>query len=136
MDEILCEGEQGEELYIILEGSCIVKKGGADIAQLGAGAHLGEMALVDNSPRSATVTAAGLCRLLALSRTEFFGIIRNEPKTATKLLWSFLQVLTSRLRTTNEELRGAREAGGGDIGIIEDLTGEIFEIDLEEFDSN
>lgn len=107
---IVDEGDKGEELYIIVDGDCIVTKGGSDIAQFGRGAHFGEMALVDNSLRSATVTAMSPCRVLVLSRNEFFSIIRKEPKTANKLMWSFLQVLTSRLRETSEELRGARES--------------------------
>lgn len=109
-DAIVVEGDKGEELFIILEGDCLVTKGGSDIAQLGPGAHFGEMALVDNAPRSATVSALAECRTLVLSRAEFFIIIRKDPKTANKLMWSFLQVLTARLRDTSEELRGAREA--------------------------
>lgn len=109
-DLVVREGDPGDELFIILEGDCLVTKGGSEIAQLGSGAHFGEMALVDNAPRSATVTALADSRMLVLARKEFFAIIRKEPKTANKLMWSFLQVLTARLRETNEELRGAREA--------------------------
>ncbi len=108
---IIVEGEPGEDLFIILDGDCLVTKGGSDMAQFTSGAHFGEMALVDNAMRSATVTALTPCRTLVMTRKEFFSIIRQEPKTANKLMWSFLQVLTMRLRTTSEELMGAREAG-------------------------
>ena len=125
---IIAEGELGEDLYILLEGDCLVTKGGSDMAQFGAGAHFGEMALVDNSARSATVTALTPSRTLVMTRKEFFAIIRQEPKTANKLMWSFLQVLTMRLRTTSEELRGARE-DGFDFDDEPDtvLTSQIFE---------
>ena len=103
-EKVIGEGEQGEELFIIVEGSCVATKSGAEIARFEAGAHFGEMALVDSAPRSATVKALTPCRLLVMSRSEFFSIIRREPKMANKLMWSFLQVLTARLRTTNEEL--------------------------------
>jgi serine/threonine protein phosphatase PrpC len=134
---IVKEGETGEELFIILEGECIVTKGGSDIARLTQGAHFGEMALVDNSPRSATVTALGPSRMLVLSRNEFFTIIRKEPKTANKLMWSFLQVLTARLRETSEELRGARQAGF-DMEKEPDtiLSTQIFDMEENAPDSN
>jgi PPM family protein phosphatase len=127
---IVIEGEQGEELYIILEGECLVTKGGADMAHLGPGAHFGEMALVDSAPRSATVSALTVCRTIVMTRTEFFTIIRQEPKTANKLMWSFLQVLTSRLRQTSEELRGAREEAVFDLDNEPDtvLTKHMFEV--------
>jgi serine/threonine protein phosphatase PrpC len=127
---IVIEGEQGEELFIILEGECLVTKGGADMAHLGPGAHFGEMALVDSAPRSATVSALAPCRTIVMTRTEFFAIIRQEPKTANKLMWSFLQVLTSRLRQTSEELRGAREEAIYDLDNEPDtvLTKHIFEV--------
>jgi CRP-like cAMP-binding protein len=75
---------------------------------LKAGAHIGEMALIDNAPRSATVRAKVDVNLLVMRREEFFSIIRSEPVIATKLLWSFVQVLSGRLRDTNEALQGAR----------------------------
>lgn len=127
---VVVEGEQGEELFIILDGECMVTKGDSDVAHLESGAHFGEMALVDNAPRSATVTATTHCRTLVMTRKEFFTIIRQEPKTANKLMWSFLQVLTMRLRQTNEELQGAREAVF-DIDEEPDtvLTNQIFEVD-------
>ncbi len=82
------------------------------------------MALIDKAPRSASVTTELPTKLLKISRTEFFNIIRNEPRLATKLLWSFLQVISDRLRTTSAELSGARST------TIEDLTDELFELEL------
>lgn len=121
---IIQEGEPGEDLFIILNGRVRVHKGDADIVSLAAGDHFGEMALIDKAPRSASVTAIGAGKLLQISRTEFFNIIRNEPRLATKLLWSFLQVISDRLRTTSAELSGAK---GED---IEDLTEELFDLAL------
>ncbi|HSI05208.1 MAG TPA: Stp1/IreP family PP2C-type Ser/Thr phosphatase, partial [Myxococcota bacterium] len=92
------EGEPGDELYVVLAGEVNVLKGGQQITSLKAGAHIGEMALIDNAMRSATIVANGDCNLLAMRRDEFFGVIRTEPVIATKLLWSFVQVLGARLR--------------------------------------
>ncbi|MFZ9886344.1 MAG: Stp1/IreP family PP2C-type Ser/Thr phosphatase [Myxococcota bacterium] len=107
---ILREGDSGEELYIVLAGKVAVSKGGTEIAELHAGVHFGEMALVDQSPRSATVTAREATRLLVVQRRSFYTLIRKEPVLAVKLLWSFVQVLSRRLRDTNDQLSGARSA--------------------------
>ncbi len=106
--EIIREGEVGNELYVVLSGEVIVLKDQHTIATLRAGAHVGEMGLIDNAPRSATVRAKTDVNLLVMRREEFFTLIRAEPLIAAKLLWSFLQVLSSRLRDTNEQLRGAQ----------------------------
>jgi len=107
-EPMLVEGKVGDELFILLSGGARIEKGGTAIAVLGPGAHVGEMALIDSAPRSASVTAIAETKALAIRRPDFFKMIRNEPVLATKLLWNFLQVLTDRLRTTSEELSGAR----------------------------
>lgn len=108
-DTFIREGEQGDEFYVVLAGEVAVSKGSQQLVSLKAGAHLGEMALIDNAPRSATVTCKTDTNLLGMRRDEFFGLIRSEPVIATKLLWSFVQALSGRLRETNEALQGARK---------------------------
>jgi CRP-like cAMP-binding protein len=63
---------------------------------------------VDRGPRSASATAEEKSRLLILRRREFYDIVRKDPGLSVKLLWSFVQVLTDRLRKTTAELSGAR----------------------------
>jgi serine/threonine protein phosphatase PrpC len=108
--QIVKEGDSGEELYIVLAGKVAVSAGGQEIVDLHPGVHFGEMALVDQSPRSATITAKEPTRLLVVQRRSFYTLIRKEPVLAVKLLWSFVQVLSRRLRETNEQLSGARSA--------------------------
>jgi hypothetical protein len=108
-DSFIVEGEPGDELYVVLAGEVEVLKGEDVIVALKAGAHIGEMTLIDNAPRSATIRASTDVNLLVMRREEFFSIIRSEPVIATKLLWSFVQVLSGRLRETNEALQGARK---------------------------
>lgn len=102
------ERSEGEEIYIILAGEVEVLKGGRVLTVLGVGVHFGEMALVDRSPRSATVRAKTETRLMSLSRKAFYGLVRTEPVLSSKLLWSFVQGLSHRLRATNEALYDAR----------------------------
>jgi serine/threonine protein phosphatase PrpC len=108
-EEIITEDEPGSELFIILSGKLRLHKEGALVAHLGQGAHLGEMALVDNGPRSVSATTEEPSRLLVLRRRDFNDLIRNYPRMSVKLLWSFVQVLAQRLRKTNADLAGARK---------------------------
>jgi serine/threonine protein phosphatase PrpC/CRP-like cAMP-binding protein len=107
-DKIIEELTEGEELFIILSGKVRLHKDETFITHLERGAHFGEMALVDRSKRSASATAEEDSRALMLRRRDFYEIIRKEPVLATKLLWSFVQVLTERLRKTTADLSGAR----------------------------
>ncbi len=113
------EGEEGDELFIVLTGKCGCTRGRRRSPSSAAGEHFGEMALVDKAPRSASVSASDESKLLAIRRRDFFDIIRKDHDVAVKLLWSFLGVLTERLRSTSRELGEAREQ------LSLDLTDEL-----------
>ncbi len=131
------EGQQSREMYVILRGTVKLVSGGMNVMELGPGDHVGEMALIDDSPRraSARVTESG--KALRISRREFEQILRKEPPLAVKLLWSFTQALADRIRETTDSLSKARAAlavpqESKDMGgVVEggtqvvDLTGEI-----------
>lgn len=108
-DQVIEEGEEGEEMFIVLSGEVRVHSGDADLVVLGAGQHFGEMALVDKAPRSASITSKGSSKLMIMRRRDFFDIVRKDHDVAVKLLWSFLGVLTERLRNTSRDLGDARE---------------------------
>jgi serine/threonine protein phosphatase PrpC/CRP-like cAMP-binding protein len=108
-DRILDEGEDGDEMFIVLVGGARVHSGEADLTLLGPGQHFGEMALIDKAPRSASVSSAGTSQLMVMKRRDFFDIVRKDHDVAVKLLWSFLGVLTERLRTTSRDLGETRE---------------------------
>ncbi|MCX7944168.1 MAG: Stp1/IreP family PP2C-type Ser/Thr phosphatase [Deltaproteobacteria bacterium] len=101
---ILMENEPGEEFYIILSGEVQVTSNGKLIATLGMGKHFGEMALIDLSPRSASVVTVKPSKLIKIKREDFMALIREDAHLGIKLLWSFLQDLSDRLRITNIEL--------------------------------
>jgi serine/threonine protein phosphatase PrpC len=126
-DKVIQEGARGEELYIVLSGMMRVKRGDADVATLGRGEHFGEMALIRNQPRSATVISDGASELIVLRRRDFFEILRKEHQLAVKLLWQFTGVLAERLEQTTRELGTAREELAA-----EDMTAEVFEDDDDE----
>ncbi len=121
-EDVMTQGENGEELFIVLDGKVNVIRGEAIIATLEQGAHVGEMALVRNQPRSATVRSQGTSELMVIRRRDFFELLRNEHALAVKLLWQFLGVVADRLADTSRELGQAREELE-----VEDLTDELFE---------
>lgn len=108
-EKIIAEGERDDCLFVNLQGDLQVFKSDKLIANLRSGVHVGEMALIDSAPRSATVVAAGPVKLLVMDRALFHELIRREPALGTKMLWAFTQELSKRLRETNEHLRAARE---------------------------
>jgi serine/threonine protein phosphatase PrpC len=124
-DVVIKEGDRGEELYIVLSGKVKVVRGGAQLATLEPGEHVGEMALIRSQPRSANVVSDGESELMVLRRRDFFEILRKEHQLAVKLLWQFLGVLADRLAETSKELGHAREE------LAEDITAEIFDDDDE-----
>jgi PPM family protein phosphatase len=106
---ILGEGDEGDEMFIVLTGGARVHSGDAKLSVLGPGQHFGEMALIDKAPRSASVTSEGNSKLMVMKRRDFFDIVRKDHDVAVKLMWSFMGVLTERLRTTSRDLGEARE---------------------------
>lgn len=124
---VITEGERGEELFIVLEGTVDVMRGDAKLTTLSPGEHFGEMALIRSQPRSATVKSSGTSELMVIRRTDFFEILRNEHQLAVKLLWQFLGVLADRLADTSRELGEARE-----VLAAEDITEDIFAVEEDE----
>jgi serine/threonine protein phosphatase PrpC len=104
---IVREGDPGGDLFVVLDGEVSVEQQGLPIATVMAGGHFGEMGLVDAGPRSASVRAVTPIRAMVVHRDEMLGVMQREPTLAVKLLWSFVQVLSHRLRVANAELSGA-----------------------------
>jgi serine/threonine protein phosphatase PrpC/CRP-like cAMP-binding protein len=105
--EIVVQGSVGEEMYVVVRGRVAVEIGGVQVAELATGGHFGEMALVDNAPRSATITTIEPTRCMVITRADLMQLMRREPVLAVKLLWAFVQGLSDRLRSTNAELSSA-----------------------------
>lgn len=105
-DTLCREGETGLECLIIMEGEASVTVAGTQVASIGSGEFVGELALLDGRPRIATVTALTDVRLLALSRWEFKSLLTQVPCVALRML----ATMGSRLRSADELVVAGRRA--------------------------
>ena len=79
---IVRQGEPGDRFYIIADGEVTVSRDGHDVASLGGGGFFGEIALLRDAPRNATVTARTRVRLYALERDDFLEVVTGHKQSA------------------------------------------------------
>jgi len=108
-ETIFRHGDPGEKLYLILEGKVRISRevpgmGEEALAVLGSGQLFGEMALLDESPRSADAHVHETCRLLAIPKDDFDDLLFLNKELAYEVLWSIVKMLLRRLRETNDKL--------------------------------
>jgi CRP/FNR family cyclic AMP-dependent transcriptional regulator len=101
-DTIVGEGTGGIVFFFVLEGETSVTVGGEEVATLGRGEYVGELALLDpEGPRTATVTAKTDVHLAAMSAWQFRPFVLGHPEVA----WTLLQRLARRLREAQGPVR-------------------------------
>lgn len=91
---VVSEGATGTGFFLIADGTATVSVGGENRATLGPGDYFGEIALIDEGIRSATVTAETELRCYGMTPWEFRPFIESHPQAA----WTLLQNLARRLR--------------------------------------
>jgi len=96
---LMREGDHGDAFYVVLDGRAVVEAAGRRAGDLGAGDHVGELALLDPAPRSATVTAASDMTVGVIDARTFAAIVRDVPALTGKLL----AALARRLRARDRE---------------------------------
>jgi CRP-like cAMP-binding protein len=84
--KLLEEGKPGSTLLILASGHVTISKGGTELAKLGAGSVLGEMALITGTPRSATATAVEEVEYFELARDDVAELAKGKPKIAEELV--------------------------------------------------
>jgi CRP-like cAMP-binding protein len=85
-EEIVREGSTGTALYIILSGEAHVEQDGQEIGKLSAGDFFGELALIEEHPRSATVAATTDTDCLLFPAWEFTALLEEHPEVAIPIL--------------------------------------------------
>jgi len=113
-ETIIHEGEPGLGMYIIVKGSVEIveedeKAGKRTLANLSDGSFFGDMALLDEDPRSASAIALVDSDILGFFRPDFLDLIYRKPKLGIKILLALARVIGERLRHTNELLAKIQE---------------------------
>lgn len=110
-EAVFHEGEIGDALFIVMEGQIRISTmvpgvGEEALAVLKPGAYFGEMALIDDFPRSASAIAhEAPVKLLAIYKRDFKKLMAEDKEMAYKLMSVFIRTLSSRLRETDEKLK-------------------------------
>lgn len=90
------EGAAGSEFFVIVDGEVAVTKDGSEIRTMGEGDFFGEISLLEDRPRTATVTAKTPLRFFVLTRQNFRTLMDKQPELEEKVT----SALEERLRTT------------------------------------
>jgi CRP-like cAMP-binding protein len=93
---IMVAGQTGALMYVLIEGRVSIQIRGAVVERVGPGGVFGEMALVDQSPRSANAVAETDCALLAINRNVFLNLVKSDPMFGISLL----SAMAERVRNT------------------------------------
>src|SRR5262245_23912830 len=106
---IFSEGEPGDKFYLIVEGAVRISRivpgmGEEALAVLRPGDYFGEMALIDEFPRSAHAIVHERCRLFVIRKEDLEDLLFVDRDLAYELLWNFVRTLSSRLRETNDKM--------------------------------
>jgi CRP-like cAMP-binding protein len=114
---ILQEGETGDSLFIMCQGEVEITKALTLVLEEDTprekvmirlkaedGICFGEMALLENEARSATVTARSDCSLLELQQKEFLALVRENPQMGLKIMLRLAQLLSRFLRKSNQDV--------------------------------
>ena len=109
-ERVFQEGEVGTEMYIIGQGKVRISKmvpgvGEEALAILEPGSYFGEMALIDDTPRSADATAHQSCTLYVILKSDLEQLMFLHKDLAYELLWTFVRTLSARLRETNDKIK-------------------------------
>jgi len=112
------EGAIGDKFYMIEKGEVRISKiiqgiGEEALVVLKKGAYFGEMALIDEGPRSATAICNADATLWVINKEDFEKLLNEDSALASRLLWTFVKTLSVRLRETNEKIKSFFAMTGG-----------------------
>jgi len=97
---IVTQGTPGQAFYTVLSGRVEILRDDKSLGAFGPGDFFGEMSLLDQAPRSATIRALEMTKCLMLSSWDFKAVLERHPSIAIKLL----EVLSRRLRVADERM--------------------------------
>lgn len=103
---LFSKGDAGHEIYIVRSGELQILDGNRVFETVGPGGIVGEMALVDGGPRSATVRAGAATEVVPLDERRFLFMVQQTPHFALRVM----KVMSARLRAMNARLTGLDKA--------------------------
>lgn len=111
-DEVIfSQHVQGAGMYIIIKGKVHIvnEDSGHVMAELGDGEFFGELALLDEAPRSATAISKTASRVLGFFQPDLFSLTESNPRLGVKVITQLARIVGNRLRVTNDQLRDVQE---------------------------
>jgi CRP/FNR family cyclic AMP-dependent transcriptional regulator len=93
------EGEPGDEFFVVAEGMAEASIRGRKVGSIPAGSFFGELSLLDQGPRTATVTAELPTRLLVINAHDFSGVLSEVPSISLKIM----RGLATRIRSADRD---------------------------------
>lgn len=112
-ETVFVQEEPGAAMYIVQEGAVTILRDGNRLALLEPGSFFGEMALLEDAPRSATAEAAGETLLLALSQPDLMALLERHPKIGARIFHNLGRMMSRRLRMANDNLETLRQSAAG-----------------------
>ncbi len=108
-EPVFYQGDPGLGMYMIQEGEVSIALGSKDaleeeLAVLTEGDFFGEIALMDESPRTANALCKSDCTLIGFFRPDLFELIEKKPRLGTKIVIKLAEIIAQRLRKTDKEL--------------------------------
>ncbi len=97
---IFSQGEPGDTMYVVIEGEVDLLVNGQMVEKLVAGGVLGEMALLETAPRSASAVARTACKLVPVNQQRFSLLVQHKPDFALEIM----RVMAGRLRQMDARL--------------------------------
>ncbi|MDI9641405.1 cyclic nucleotide-binding domain-containing protein [Kamptonema cortianum] len=112
-DTIVRQFAEDADLMVIAEGKAKIRSfSGEEIAEASSGSVIGEISLVDDKPRSATVVSAGGTTVICINNGQLWSLMNNEPQIAKVILLNIGRILCARLRAANIALDSVVERAG------------------------
>lgn len=120
---IFKEGETGDQMFVLIEGVVDVKVGDKVVGSFEPIEILGEMAVIDPGPRSASVVAQSDCRVVSINQKRFTGMVQTRPEFALHIM----RMLVERIRWMDEAARSHESKDANEIKKLQEQLQELTE---------
>lgn len=135
-DIIFKEGDLGNSMFVLLSGEVLIEKENAKIAHRGRGNYFGEMTLLENKPRSATITATTKARMLEILKDQFYRHFASNPETLLSVLKTVSERSRENLTALDQGMKilHTQKKVNADLQhLLDDTSNDIYIFDAESY---